>query len=189
MESVLVVEDDPVVAACIQREVRAFAKPIHASTVAAALEVIDRDPSLRAVTIDLHLPDGSGLRLLQEIRSRRPGLKCLVLTGERDPQHVNGSHLLDAEFAYKPEIAPNLRHFLNAVAGPGRAVDQFASDHRLSPRERQILELAVQDVPRSELHVRLSVSPNTVKSQIRSILRKSGIRSLQTLARQLRRGV
>lgn len=59
----------------------------------------------------------------------------------------------------------------------------------LSPREREVLALLAEGCPQSEIARLLFVSPNTVKTQLRSIYRKLGVHTRVeaiTRARELR---
>lgn len=57
----------------------------QASSVAEALA---RVPALRpdVVVLDVRLPDGNGVELCRELRSRLPELRCLVLTSYTDEE-------------------------------------------------------------------------------------------------------
>lgn len=69
----------------------------------------------------------------------------------------------------------------NARSWPKRNLDAFASAHRLSPREREILGLISKgrDVPYIEQELVLSKS--TVKTHIRHIYEKCEVSSRQAL--------
>ena len=65
----------------------------EAGTAAAALA---RIPALRpdVAVLDVRLPDGDGVTVCRELRSRMPGLACLMLTA-----HDDGDALFDAMMA------------------------------------------------------------------------------------------
>jgi DNA-binding response OmpR family regulator len=57
----------------------------------------------RAAIVDIGLPDGSGLDLIEWIRSVRPLTPVLVLSGRCDPDVVNRVYDLAAEYVVKPQ--------------------------------------------------------------------------------------
>lgn len=77
---VLVVEDDQALRRTLARTLREGGnRTLTAATAAAAVRLVRlRAPD--AALVDLHLPDGSGLDLLGELRRLDPGLPVVVLT-------------------------------------------------------------------------------------------------------------
>lgn len=83
----LLVEDDPTSAKSLKFLLvgRGF-DVIIADTLAAAVEALAQSPS--HVLIDLMLPDGDGMSLLQAIRSKSSPMWVGVLTGVSDPDRL-----------------------------------------------------------------------------------------------------
>jgi len=81
---ILIVEDDPSTALLLQRWlVMAGYEVVHTTTAERALAEVDRDASWDLVLADVVLPGRSGLQLLENLRSRMPGLPTIVMTAER----------------------------------------------------------------------------------------------------------
>ena len=78
----LIVDDDEPFRSRLGRAVerRGFA-PVLAADLAAAREALRAGPGFLAVLLDLRLPDGVGLELLDEIWERSPNARVVVLTG------------------------------------------------------------------------------------------------------------
>ena len=61
-------------------------KLIHAETIAAALKILDTEPDIDLVLSDLRLPDGTGLDLLQQVRTRKAPPAVVLVTGQGDQE-------------------------------------------------------------------------------------------------------
>jgi DNA-binding NarL/FixJ family response regulator len=165
-----------------------------ASTVEEGLAASRRDlPDV--VLVDLGLPDGDGIALGRTIASELPDTKVIALTALNDPKAV-GEALRAGFSGYLTKDTP-LTQFVAmieaAVAGqvviPQRlaavAVGARTSEERhasllaeqLSPRERQVLSLLAEGASSEEIAGKLSVSPNTVRTHVQSILTKLQVHS------------
>ena len=93
---VLVVEDDAATSHALELLLRHQGYEVAVATgVAQALRLLASSPDY--VLLDLMLPDGDGMGVLEAVRAR--GLKCrvIVLTGVGDPDHLARVHLLRPE--------------------------------------------------------------------------------------------
>ncbi|MBL8149474.1 MAG: sigma-54-dependent Fis family transcriptional regulator [Blastocatellia bacterium] len=79
-EKVLIVDDEEVIRWTLRTALRSWGyDPLEVDTVSAAIPTIDTEhPSL--VVLDIHLPDGSGLDVLREIKQRQPSLPVIMMT-------------------------------------------------------------------------------------------------------------
>lgn len=192
----LIVEDEAPFARALTRQVEEHRPVTWASTLAIAREEFSRRDDWTGIFLDLMLPDGHGLDLLVEIRERLPLLPVLVLTGELSREVVNRVQRLDADYVCKPAARENLELFMrNAIAQEpvergevGRRIGQLMEEVRLTRREAELLGFAMDGLSRRQLAETMGVAENTVKAQIRSILRKTNARSLATLAQNVLRG-
>jgi DNA-binding NarL/FixJ family response regulator len=192
----LIVEDDTTFAQSLARRIGTFAPSQVVHTLADARAAIAENGRFDGLVLDLVLPDGLGLDLLREVRAEGRDVPVLVLTGELDRALVNTTQLLRAEYVCKPATDENLRPFLKAALARARVEDglvaeriqRLAAKAGLTERECDVLAKATGGPSRRQLARVLGVSENTVKAQIRSILRKTGARSLATLIQQLLRG-
>ncbi len=80
-EKILVVDDDQMMRLTLGEALRGWGYvPVEAGTVAEAISVFDAElPS--ASLLDIDLPDGSGLDVLREIKSRQPDAVVIMITG------------------------------------------------------------------------------------------------------------
>lgn len=148
-------------------------------------------PAFAGMIIGAVLPDGSGLDLLEELRTRRFHLHVLVISSALDASVANRAHRLGASCVFTPDIAPNVRAFVHrsvgstgdATARTMAAAREVAVAFGFTPREREITELAALGVSRDRLAGELGVSENTLKTLVRRALSKCREKSLEGLAR------
>ncbi len=87
-QRVLVVEDDPALLAMIDVLLRHYEYiPQLAPTLAEArVQLAVSDPAV--IVLDLNLPDGNGVDLLEHLRSTGRRARVIVLTGGSAPEHL-----------------------------------------------------------------------------------------------------
>lgn len=194
--AILIVEDDAELARALSRFFRAHRHVETAGTLAEARALLMQPREWSAVILDLMLPDGLGLDLLEEIRGKQMQMPVLVLTGELDRSFVNRAQALRAEYVCKPPSHENLTFFIKTALSKDR-VTEVALDERieslrqkipLSNREAEVLRLACQGLARKDIATQLGIAESTAKSQIRAILRKTSSRTIATFVQQVIRG-
>jgi len=136
---------------------------------------------------DVRLPDGSGMDLAKSARRARPDLGIVVLTMYAGDEQVFGALEAGAS-AYVSKDAPAddvvaaARH---AAASPqsfaakdlaGAMQRRMAptSGPRLSPREKEVLDLLVDGLAVGQIARRLYISESTTKTHVGKIYEKLG---------------
>lgn len=191
MGSVLIVEDDAVAAAAIARAVSRRAVAQTVGSIREALAAMERPQHWLAAIVDCYLPDGEGITLAQKLVAPPLRLPTLVVTGAFDPKLANQAQVLGASFLFKPAELSDIDAFLErAQAGMpdtrlGKALEAFVVQHGLTARERDLVSLVVEGVDRRDLGARLSTKDSTVKSQVRSILKKCGAKDIGEVSRRI----
>ncbi len=116
--SVLVVDDDPMIRDSLTEVLRDWGyRTSEAATVAEALKVF-RMERPAAILLDLRLPDGSGISVLNQIKSNSPETVIIVITGFATPGNAFDAGAGQASgFITKPIDHAQLRLILrNALA-------------------------------------------------------------------------
>jgi len=195
---ILLVDDHP-----ITREALAALLEQHDFSVVGQAgdgeEAIELARGLRPqlVLLDLSMPGIGGLEALPKIRQAAPECEVVVLTAsgteenllaairggaagyllkseppERIAQFLRG--VADGQAALSGEVA---RRLLDQVReGSGRGVpDRIAST--LSAREVEVLLLLDERLGTEEIAARLYISEHTVRSHVKSLMRKLGVSS------------
>ena len=163
----------------------------EASTAASALA---RIPALRpdVAVLDIRLPDGDGVTVCREIRSRMPQIGCLMLTSFADDEalfdaimagaagyvlkQIRGTDLVGAvrtiasgQSLLDPEAASRVLHRMRDQAA---RADPLAG---LTGQERRILELIGQGMTNRQIGDRLFLAEKTVKNYVSALFAKLGM--------------
>jgi len=113
--SILVVDDEPqVLELFVLILTNAKYQVMKAGSGEAALQILDDRP-VDLVVLDLNMPQPEGFEILQALRSKRPGLKILVISGCVSGELVKASELLGATASLNKADAP--KQLVNAVRG------------------------------------------------------------------------
>ncbi len=163
----------------------------EAGTAASALA---RIPALRpdVAVLDVRLPDGDGVTVCREIRSRMPEVACLMLTSFGDDEalfdaimagaagyvlkQIRGTDLVGAvrtvaagESMLDPEAASRV---LARMRDQATRTDPLAG---LTPQERKILELIGEGLTNREIGERMFLAEKTVKNYVSALFAKLGV--------------
>lgn len=165
----------------------------QAASLAEASRHLASPPPL--ALIDLGLPDGSGVSLIERLRGRA---MCVVATVFDDDAHLfpalhagaegyvlkDQSHEALAEMlrgiaAGQPPLSPSiarrvLRHFA-PVAEPGAAAAN--GEVELTARETEVLRLTAKGLTRQEVAQLLDISAHTVAGYLKDVYRKLAVGS------------
>ena len=196
----LIVEDHPVVAEGLSSLLEDYADLTVAATAGSVAEVIPAVESGNpdVAMVDFHLPDGTGADAADRIRVSSPATAIVFLSADDSDERLveaieagASGYLLKS--ARGEEIVRSIRAAAQGetlipagtVATALAARRARAREHSaqaqllasLTPREREILELMSQGADNRTMADRLHISYATVRTHVRSILRKLGARS------------
>jgi two-component system, NarL family, response regulator DevR len=159
-----------------------------------AEEALSRIPPTRpdVALLDVRLPDGDGVEVCREIRSRHPEVQCLMLTSFSDDEALFDAIMAGASgFILKQvkseEIVQAVRFVANGQslldpAVTGRVLERLRKgpeeDERLaklSPQERNILELIADGLTNRQIASKIHLAEKTVKNYVSNLLTKLGM--------------
>jgi two-component system response regulator NreC len=171
----------------------------EAGTVSEAFEAVElAKPDV--VVLDLTLPDGDGIPLIQGLRARHPALRILVLTMHRDAETVRQAFIAGAAgFVVKGARSAELlsavwavmrgeRYLHSSVAGPivNDSLQWAITGSQLSVREREILGLLAAGNTAPAVGRLLGISPHTVRRHIANLSQKLQLHGIAALTRYAR---
>ena len=178
MKTLLVVDDEVQVRRAWSRHARFAFEILSCASCAETLAAIPSRAGLAGMMIDVHLHDGSGLDLLEQLRAPFPAVPTAVVSGDPDPRISERASSLGADFIAKPMQHGRLDEFLNRVASldakafPAlqRAIYLAAQRWELRPHETVVLGALLTEVSREGMTRSLGVNVNTLKSRIAAVL-------------------
>jgi DNA-binding NarL/FixJ family response regulator len=163
----------------------------EAGTASSALA---RIPALRpdVAVLDIRLPDGDGVSVCREIRSRMPGVACLMLTSFEDDQALFDAVMAGAAgYVLKQIRGTDLVGAVRTVASgqsmlDPRAASQLMARLRDSSRtrdpladltgqERRLLELIGEGLTNRQIGERMFLAEKTVKNYVSALFAKLGM--------------
>jgi DNA-binding NarL/FixJ family response regulator len=154
---------------------------IACGTRTEAFAAIERSAGpLAGAIVDVQLPDGSGLDVLEYLRTTCCG-PVLVITAHRLPHYSQRAYCMGAEFVLKPIEREVVLAFLGRVeaersqqVGVQRRLDRTTGLRTLTAAQRRLMHLLATRASREEIAASLGISINTLKGRVRVLLRRTG---------------
>ena len=196
MTRVLVADDHPMIAAALDVLLRGTDYELvgRAPSGAQALAETQRlKPDL--ILLDVHMPDGSGLDVLRQLRARQKAPAVVLLTAGMDDSQLLAADGLNPEgIVLKTSDPAHLLECMDQVRGGQSWVDpeiaertrqakeRAAKAPSLTPRERELVELVRQGLRNRDIASQLGVTEGTVKVYLHAIFDKAGVDNRTELA-------
>lgn len=186
--NVMIIDDHEVVRRGISEVVeraeglKVIAEAGSVSEAVRRCELMNPDVAL----VDLRLPDGTGIDIIEQVKERSPQTSCVVLTSFDDDEALAESLAAGAKaYLLKTVRGAEITEVIKAVAAgkvllDERTVTRRRADHDdptadLTPSERKVLELIGDGMSNREIGDKLGVAEKTVKNHITSLLAKMGM--------------
>ena len=159
-----------------------------------AAEALDRIPPTRpdVAVLDVRLPDGNGVEVCRDIRSRHPEVACLMLTSFADDEALFAAIMAGAAGYVLKEVGGRDLVADIRTVGAGRSlldpvVTQRVLDRmrngdgddarmrNLTSQERRILELIAEGRTNRQIAEAMFLAEKTVKNYVSNLLAKLGM--------------
>ena len=177
---ILVVDDDPGFCALVVSiaeeagyEARSAARGEDALRLA-------REELPDVAVLDIELPGISGYEVCRRLREEFGATGIIFVTGTQTGQLDRTAGLLVGadDYLVKPFAPDELLARIRLLIRPRvRVLAPGANGSRLTPREREVLELLANGASQAEIADELVISSRTVAAHIDHILRKLGVHS------------
>lgn len=183
----LVAQDDHTASRGLVRWAMRYGECVHATSYESATAALSEVNSLTALIVDEQMHDGSGMQLAENARKLSISLPILVISADASRATVARAFRMDATVLRSPISPRDVDLFLNRATVRVARRDEsrssrlqvFSRMFALSPRQEELLTLLSTGMPRRSLAAHVGMSENTVKTQVRAILKKTHAHSLE----------
>jgi DNA-binding NarL/FixJ family response regulator len=203
LTTVFLVDDQGMFRAGVRAELGGAVEVVgEAGTVREAVDGI-KATRPDVVLLDVHMPDGGGVAVLEALRTAAPDVRFLALSvsdaaedvigviraGARGyvTKTISGADLTDAirrvaegDAVFSPRLAGFV---LDAFAQRGDVVIRDPELDQLTQREREVLRLLARGYAYKEIAAELFISVKTVETHVSSVLRKLQLSNRYELSR------
>lgn len=165
---------------------------ISAMSISDAMDMLPSVPKINIALIDLSLPDGSGLKVIEWFNRNSPKTVCVVASIFDDDKHIfpalrAGAHgyllkdqpqasivqALNGIMTGQPPLSPAIaRKLLNHFHEP-----QTSPRDTLTEREKEVLSIIAKGMTMAETAKILGLTRHTVAGYVKDIYRKLNISS------------
>lgn len=199
MTRILIADDHPLFRLALKQALATVADSailFEAESLASARALLEREPELDLLVLDLHLPDSQGLMGLASLRAEFPSVAIVMISASEDPATIRAAMALGAA-GYIPkrasldELGAALTTILNCESYlPNDIQQQLASlpapsaDDRLAeklaaltPQQFRVLSLVADGQLNKQIADRLGIQERTIKAHLSLIFQKLGVRN------------
>jgi DNA-binding NarL/FixJ family response regulator len=198
---ILVIDDHPLFCAGLIAAVQAHTQSLNAPVQLASATNLQEGLDLAVqfgpdvVLLDYHLPDTSGLQLLQMFASRFPWTARVVMSADERPELIAAARANGASgFMPKTHTVDKVWQGLQCIAqgkewwpsDVPRLTSVAGFSNLLTSRQAQVLRFIDEGCSNSDIAKLLSVTERTVKQHVSDLLAKTATSSRESLLRSAR---
>ena len=190
--SVFVVDDEPSVQKAFIRLLVSAGYEVQGFLSARALLDAYRPVAPGCLILDLHMPEVTGLDLLETLRTTAPALGVVFVSGVGDvPATAKAMKLGAADFLTKPvdellllgAVASALQRSTELWIEREEQARLLERHSRLTPREREVCALVARGRLNKQIAYDLGTSEKTIKVHRGRVMAKLGLKSVADLVR------
>ena len=156
--------------------------------------------AVKVLLLDINLPDGNGINACKELLEKHPDLKIIALTNFEDTVFIkqiikNGAMGYLLKNTDKKELTEAIKSVMEEKRYlPKKISDILLNDSigvpnsnyfipKLTVREKEILNLIIQEFTTEEIASKIFVSTKTVESHRSNLIQKLGVKNSAGLVR------
>lgn len=177
---ILLVDDEETILRSMMLCLADFGHKAHcAADVSSALKYVERYPSIGLVVSDIRMPGLDGIAFVQMLRSRRPGLRTLLMTGYGDEEVVTRAFNAGAsDYLKKPVRIRELLDIIESIEERLHLEREFLAEGQAPDREgydrivgksldvASAIELALESILRLESDCRERAPVDTLRATL-----------------------
>jgi DNA-binding NarL/FixJ family response regulator len=177
---ILIVDDHPLFRAgfhAVLEQSALEASILSVSTLREGLAMMESDPDIGLVLLDLHLRDSEGFTALRQIGERFPTTACIIISGDEHEGIANQSVAAGASgFIPKSftadEMLEAIEHVLdgNVFVPSTQDAVPATSSHALTLRQMEVVCMMARGFSNKEIARELQLAERTVKAHVTAVL-------------------
>ena len=199
MHQILIADDHPLFRTALRTaatEALSDVQTFEADTLDNVYAVLDEQPEIELLLLDLHMPGNHGLAGLASIRAQYPMVAVMVVSANDDPAVVRRA--LDygaAGFLPKSSGLDELNEAITAILNceqwlpssirtavlrtqtSSTDADMSSRLSSLSPQQFRVLRMVADGLLNKQIADRLNVQERTVKAHVSAIFERLGVRN------------
>jgi two-component system CheB/CheR fusion protein len=195
--TVFVVDDDRGQLDDMANLLREHGRTVETFASGAAFLAVPHPAHAGCLVVDALMPTMGGLELLERLRAEDRDLPAIMITGHGDVAMATQAMKAGAaDFLEKPVSINQLLASIERALERGKdaakrsawrenATERLA---RLTPREREIMDLVILGRPNKIIAEDLGISQRTVESHRAAVMKRTGAKSLPDLVRLVMAG-
>jgi DNA-binding NarL/FixJ family response regulator len=194
-ETVIVADDHPLFRTAIKKalqESQGETTFLEANSFETLQELVDQNPEVDLILLDLHMPGVSGFAGLVYLCKRYPSVPVVIISANEDPLVINRA--LDHGAAGFIPKSSDIKTITNAISDilmgeiwapvsvqthlPGKNTSELALAERmaqLTPQQFKVLMAVSQGLLNKQIAYDMSISEATVKAHVTAIMNKLGV--------------
>ncbi|MEO7429111.1 MAG: response regulator transcription factor [Acidimicrobiales bacterium] len=191
--NVFLLDDHEVVRRGVRELIEAEADMVVVGEAGTAEEAMGRIPatSPNVAVLDVRLPDGDGIEVCRDVRSKHPEIACIMLTSFADDEAVYAAIMAGAAgYVLKQVRGSDLVAGIRRVAAGESLLDPAVTTRlldrlrhqgdddelaSLSEQEHKILDLIAEGLTNRQIGERMFLAEKTVKNYVSNLLSKMGM--------------
>ena len=190
---VYLIDDQQAVREALAEMLRLFGYRVESFPSADAFLARGSAAAAGCIVADVRMPGMDGIELVRELARRGIALPVVLISGHADvPMAVAAIKAGAEDFIEKPIDDAHLLAAINRCFA--RALDALSRDQsledlrerfeRLTPREREVMDLVVEGFTSAAIALRLGISQRTVESYRVQVMEKMQAESVAVLVRR-----
>lgn len=199
MPSLLIADDHPLFRAALRGAAADAVADLtvhEADSLPTVLALLEAEPDIDLILLDLHMPGNHGLAGLAAIRAQYPGVAVVVVSANDDPRvirraldHGAAGYLpkssgldelrdaIRAVLACEQWLPPALRVSVSHTRSSPSDAELAARLASLSPQQFRVLSFVADGLLNKQIADRLAVQERTVKAHLSAIFERLGVRN------------